>query len=332
MAEEESHALEHIRRLLKDNAVPKLTLELAKIPGMEEIHNDLMVIREVMFDFSTGDFSQPIRIWGIIPGCMKALQSRLRYLIWQVQMVEQGDFTQRVEFLGEFSDAFNRMTARLDTAIKKLQEREKELEILAGSLQDGEDSKNTAVEAIMKRGFIEYPLNRDALTGVMSCHCFMEKAASELNSTDSLKIPCGVVMLDIDHFQQFNDKYGCPSGDAALKHIVRLVSSLLRKNDLLGRYGGGKFVFFFSGVNESCGQIIAERMRRVIENSPVKLESGPAPITASFGLAMSDTILLPYNENYIKTLLSNAESALYRAKDEGRNQVMCFSEEIVLTG
>ncbi|MDR2741349.1 MAG: hypothetical protein LBB98_04255 [Treponema sp.] len=128
------YTLEQSYKLLKADAIPKLTVELAKISGMEEIHNDPMVIREVMFAFSAGDFSQPIRIGGIIPGCMKALQSRLRNLIWQVERLEQGDFTQRVEFMGEFSEAFNRMTIRLDTAIKKLQEREKDLKVLADNL------------------------------------------------------------------------------------------------------------------------------------------------------------------------------------------------------
>ncbi|MDR0387376.1 MAG: GGDEF domain-containing protein [Treponema sp.] len=332
MADKEDSVLEHIRGLLKDNAVPKLTIELAKIPGMEEIHNDLTVIREVMFAFSEGDFSQPIRIRGIISGCMKALQARLRHLVWQVQRVEQGDFTQRVEFMGEFSEAFNRMATRLDITIKKLQEKEEELNALAGSLRRYGGFKNTAIEAIVKSGTIEYPPNHDPLTGIMSCRYFMDRVASELSNADVLKIPCGIIMVDIDNFKQFHDKSGSLPSDEALKHTIRLLSSLLRKNDFLGRYGGKTLVFFFSGADEAAGRIIAERMRTVIENNPVKLESGPVPITASFGLAMSDTVPLPHDEKYIEVLLSNAGSALYRAKSEGRNRVVCFSDESILAG
>jgi diguanylate cyclase (GGDEF)-like protein len=330
MIDNEYPVLEHIRKLLKDNALPKLTIELAKIPGMEEVHNDLMAIRETMFAFSAGDFSQPIRIRGIIAGCMKALQSRLRYLIWQVQMVEQGDFTQRVEFMGEFSEAFNRMTVCLDTTTRKLQEKEKELKVLAVGLRGDGDSKKNVIEAIVKSDPIEYPPSRDPLTGAMSCHYFMDRVAFELNNADSLKIPCGIIMVDIDHFKQFNDKYGYVWGDAALKQTVQIVSSFLRKNDLLGRYGGDTLTFFFSGADEATGCIIAERIRTAIEKSPVKLESGPAPITASIGLAMSYTVPLPHNGNYVEVLLNNAGSALYRAKDEGRNRVICFSAESVL--
>jgi diguanylate cyclase (GGDEF)-like protein len=318
-------ALEHIRKLLKDNVIPKLTAELTQYPHMEEIHNDLMVIREVMFSFSSGDFSPPIRIRGIIPGCMKALQSRLQHLIWQVQMVEQGDFAQHVEFMGEFSEAFNRMTAQLDLTLKELKKKERTLEALADSLRSEVDLRTTAMEALREsESNFKYLASHDPLTGAMNRRSFMERAASELNNADFLKIPCGVVMMDIDHFKRFNDQYGHLAGDEALKHTVQISSSLLRKNDFLGRYGGEEFVFFFSGADEATGRIIAERVRAAMESSPVKLESGPAPVTASFGLAMSDTVPLPHDENYIETLLGNADNALYRAKNEGRNRVVCF--------
>jgi diguanylate cyclase (GGDEF)-like protein len=325
MENEEYHILEHIRKLLKDNTIPALPVELTKIPGMEEIHNDLLVIREVMFSFSSGDFSPPIRIRGIIPGCMKALQSRLQHLIWQVQMIEQGDFSQHVEFMGEFSEAFNRMTAQLDATLKELKKKEQTLEALAESLRSEVNLRITAMEALREsESTFKYLAGHDPLTGVMNRRSFMERAVSELNNADFLEIPAGIVLMDIDIFKQFNDTYGHLAGDEALKHTVQIISSLLRKNDFLGRYGGEEFVFFFSGADEATGLIIAERVRAAMESSPVKLESGPATITASFGLAMSDTVPLPHDETYIVTLLNNADSALYQAKREGRNRVVRF--------
>ncbi|MDR2741351.1 MAG: hypothetical protein LBB98_04265 [Treponema sp.] len=88
----------------------------------------------------------------------------------------------------------------------------------------------------------------------------------------------------------------------------------------------GKIWLFFSGAGEAACRIIAERIRTAIENSPVELESSPAPITASLGLTMSDMVPLPHDENYIKVLLNNAGNALYRARDKGKNRVICFSE------
>jgi diguanylate cyclase (GGDEF)-like protein len=106
-----------------------------------------------------------------------------------------------------------------------------------------------------------------------------------------------------------------------------VIGALLRKNDFLGRYGGEEFVFLFSNADEATGIQIAERVREAIQNSPVNLENGPVTITASFGVAMAD-YSGNYGDNYIETLISNADSALYRAKREGRNKVVCYKPGI----
>jgi diguanylate cyclase (GGDEF)-like protein len=278
--------------------------------------------------FSAGDFSPPIRVRGIIPGCMKALQSRLQHLIWQVKMVEQGDFSQHVEFMGEFSEAFNRMTAQLDTTLKELKKKESTLEALADSLRNEVDLRNTAMEALKEsESQFKYLASHDPLTGAMNRRSFMERAAAELHSADMLNIPCGVVMMDIDWFKEFNDQYGHLAGDEALKHTVQIITSLLRKNDFLGRYGGEEFVFFFRGADETTGLHIAERVRVAMENTPVMVESAPVKVTASFGLAMTDTVKKPENakdEGCLEILISNADAALYQAKNQGRNRVVCF--------
>jgi diguanylate cyclase (GGDEF)-like protein len=321
-------ALEHIRKLLRNNTIPSLEEKLAEIPVLRDIHNELKTIREIMYSFSTGDFSPVITVRGIIPGCMKSLQSRLQYLIWQVMMVEQGDFSQKVEFLGEFSDAFNRMTAQLDATLKELKEKEKNLSTLAESLRNEVDLRNSAMESLKQsESQFKYLASHDSLTGAMNRRSFMERAAMELGKAALLGIPCGVVMMDIDHFKEFNDNYGHLAGDEALRHTVRIISSLLRKNDFLGRYGGEEFVFLFSNADEATGMSIAERVREALAGNPVSMESGPVPITASFGLAMADTgNKAPVREDkYIETLISHADSALYQAKAGGRNRVVCFS-------
>jgi diguanylate cyclase (GGDEF)-like protein len=328
MEDNEYPVLEHIRKLLKDNTIPSLPCELARLPGMEEIHNELTLIRETIFAFSAGDFSSPIRMRGIIPGCMKALQSRLQHLIWQVKMVEQGDFSQHVEFMGEFSEAFNRMTAQLDATLKELKKKETTLEALADSLRNEVDLRNTAMEALKESETqFKYLASHDPLTGAMNRRSFMERAAAELQSADMLKIPCGVVMMDIDWFKNFNDQYGHVAGDVALKHTVQISASLLRRNDFLGRYGGEEFVFFFRGADETTGLHIAERVRAAMENNPVMVESTPVQLTASFGLAMSETAKLLENDTEkgcLEILISNADTALYQAKNQGRNRVVCF--------
>jgi diguanylate cyclase (GGDEF)-like protein len=324
MNENTNQALEHVRRLLRDNRVPELSGELESIPGLKNIHSDLKSIREIAYSFSTGDLFRPIETRGIIPGCLKSLQSLLQHLIWQVGLVERGDFSQRLEHLGEFAEAFNRMIDHLNLTLQELKQKEEALKALAEGLRGEVDRRNSAVEALRKsESQFKYLASHDPLTGAMNRRSFMERAAMELKNAALLKAPCGISMMDIDFFKKFNDTYGHLAGDEVLRHVVRIIGSLLRKNDFLGRYGGEEFVFLFSNVDEATGLQIAERVREAIQNSPISLENGQVTITASFGVAMAG-----YNatqdDNYIEILIDNADSALYQAKHEGRNKVVCY--------
>jgi diguanylate cyclase (GGDEF)-like protein len=333
-----SDVLEHIRRLLKDNRVPKLTDELAEVPGFREIHNDLKAIREILYAFAEGDLSPGIPIRGIIPGCLKTLQAHLRHMIWQVQMVEQGDFSQHIQFMGEFSTAFNSMVNQMDITLKELRAKEADLRTLAESLRKEINLRNTAVEALQEsESRFKYLASHDPLTGAMNRRSFMERADFELKSALFRKIPCGIVMMDIDHFKEFNDTWGHQAGDEALRHVVSIISSMLRKDDFLGRYGGEEFVFFFSHADKKTGIAIAERVREAIAGNPVRLGTGMVCISASFGVALAadagqgeEDPELPVKDpgdKLLEILIRCADLALYQAKQNGRNRVVCFDKE-----
>jgi diguanylate cyclase (GGDEF)-like protein len=140
--------------------------------------------------------------------------------------------------------------------------------------------------------------------------------------------------MDIDHFKLFNDRYGHLAGDAALQHVVKVVASCLRKMDFMGRYGGEEFVFFFHGADLETGHAICDRVRKSLAAAALSLESGPVFITASFGVTMSDEEefsvppeVLGYSQDdteIIRELVDNADKALYRAKQNGRNQVVSY--------
>ncbi|MDR2630941.1 MAG: diguanylate cyclase [Spirochaetaceae bacterium] len=329
MEEKEYLALEHIKKLLKDNTIPPLEGELAELPLLQDIHNDLKAIRETVYAFSMGDLSPTIKVRGIIPGCLKTLQAHLRHMIWQVQMVEQGDFLQQVQFLGEFSTAFNSMVRQFDATLKTLKQKEEALTALADSLQEEVDSRNSAVEALREsESQFKYLASHDPLTGALNRRSFMDRAIIELASCINHNISCSISMMDIDHFKQFNDTYGHQAGDEVLRHIVTVISSLLRKNDFLGRYGGEEFIFYFSHVDRGTSIAIAERVREAIAGSPVKLKSGPVPITASFGVAVLQDSENPEENNDLETCIHHADIALYQAKKGGRNKVVCFSKEL----
>ena len=315
--------LEHILKLLRDNQAPELTEEQAEDPLFAQIHEEIKTIREVVFAFSSGNFSPSITTRGIIPGCLKSLQAHLRHLIWQVQMVEKGDFSQVVRFMGEFSDAINSMTRRLSLSLAKLQEKEE-------TLLDTNNKLRREVEQIeilkASEARFKFLASHDPLTGILNRRAFSEMAEVELANALDLCVPCCMAMMDIDHFKDFNDTYGHPAGDEALRHVVKTMELGLRKNDFMGRYGGEEFILFFYGADEKTGYKVVERLRRNLAETPVQLQSGPVKVCASFGMVGS-VREDPEEKGYIQRLINDADTALYAAKMAGRNKVVVYSPE-----
>jgi diguanylate cyclase (GGDEF)-like protein len=198
----------------------------------------------------------------------------------------------------------------------------------AESLQNEISQRNSAVIALQEREYrFRYLATHDSLTGAMNRASFIERANRELRSAFSTGGICSIVMMDIDHFKRFNDTWGHLAGDEALRFVVSVVSSTLRKNDFMGRYGGEDFVFFFGGADQRISAAIAERIRETIASKPIGLESGPVSITASFGVAVAGIGLDEYpGDEYIDQLINNADMAMYQAKKAGRNRVVCFTE------
>jgi diguanylate cyclase (GGDEF)-like protein len=324
--ERDNGALEHIKKLLRDNTIPPLEGDLAEIPLLRELHGDLKAIREIMYSFSTGDLSPEIRVRGIIPGCIKALQAHLRHMIWQVQMVEQGDFSQQVQFMGEFSNAFNGMVRKLDETLKTLKGKEETLLALTTDLQNEVLLRTSAVESLREsESQFKYLACHDPLTGAINRRSFMERAVMEVQIARVQNLPCCLAMMDIDHFKNFNDTYGHLAGDETLRHVVKVIGSILRKGDFMGRYGGEEFVFFFTGANLETGGAIAERVRVSVLSNPVSLECGPQVVTASFGVALVTEMEDAEDPAFLQGIINNADLAMYQAKAAGRNRVVCFN-------
>jgi diguanylate cyclase (GGDEF)-like protein len=318
--------LEHIRKLLRDNRIPELAGELAEEPLLVQIHEELKTIREVLLSFSAGDFSPAITIRGIIPGCLKALQAHLRHLIWQVQMVEKGDFTQEVRFMGEFSTAFNKMVRQLNSSLNALKQKEEILTALNSELRNEVAHRNSTMEALQEsEARFKFLANHDPLTGILNRRSFIDRVELELKNASPHLIPCCLAMMDIDNFKKFNDTYGHLAGDETIRHVVKTVASGLRKNDFLGRYGGEEFVIFFEGMDKKTGIPVVDRLRKILADTPVALESGPVSVYASFGVVESS--MEEEGENYVQRLINDADIALYAAKRAGRNKVMLYNTE-----
>jgi diguanylate cyclase (GGDEF)-like protein len=130
------------------------------------------------------------------------------------------------------------------------------------------------------------------------------------------KTPLSLMLIDIDHFKSFNDRYGHSFGDQVLKSVARTVRESVRASDMIFRYGGEEFVIVLSNTEIAGAALLAERIRRAIENMGLSIESQCVRVTASLGV----TTLNPGAS--ARDLLVNADRAMYQAKHDGRNRVI----------
>ncbi len=314
----------HLDAMLRNPVMPEIPPELADVEGLPAIHEHFSTLRDILDAFSRGDFSPNIRLRGVIAGRLKNLQAGLLHLCWQIQQVADGDFTQRVEFLGEFATAFNSMVEQLDSALTSLRLKEEELTRLTLALQHEVRQKAEALEALSKsEARFRYMAEHDPLTGVCNRRSFYDLAVMELERARKDNQPCALIMFDLDHFKRFNDTYGHLDGDAALRQLTATIQAGLRSQDILGRYGGEEFVLLLPGVDKTTGEAVAERLRLSVASSPVDTKTaGPANITLSMGLvSVPPTGDRERKVAFLEKLLALADAALYEAKGAGRNRV-----------
>lgn len=135
-----------------------------------------------------------------------------------------------------------------------------------------------------------------------------------------------IMMVDVDHFKQVNDTYGHPAGDVVLQHLAkRLVSTFPRKTDFIARYGGEEFCVLLQGAGWELSRRLGERLLDAIRVEGFTYQDINIPVTASIGLAE----LLPGET--VLSWLERADRALYRAKENGRNQ-LCLGTEMTGAG
>lgn len=177
------------------------------------------------------------------------------------------------------------------------------------------DINNQLVNALAQ---LKEQSSRDALTGVFHRGAIMEFLKNTIEKDTRKKQPTTVILADIDHFKHVNDTYGHVAGDTALKEVSKSLTNHLRSHDCVGRYGGEEFLIILGETNATDALLIIERIRQAISDLKFERNEGNFSVTMSFGIACSD------NTSHIKTeetLLLEADSALYHAKNEGRNRV-----------
>ncbi len=169
----------------------------------------------------------------------------------------------------------------------------------------------------------------DALTGVRNRRFLDQRLIEEIARAQRNNEPLSFLFIDIDHFKQVNDQYGHHIGDQALNHTASAIASQLRRIDLLARYGGEEFAVLLSNTNIREATHIAERIRAKIQDSQIEVDDIQLAVTASIGLAeLSELVADPNNDEPATTLTTAADTALYEAKESGRNLVCQYQLRI----
>lgn len=159
----------------------------------------------------------------------------------------------------------------------------------------------------------------DSLTGVYCRRYFLERFSEELSRSKKNKLHLTFLMIDIDNFKQFNDRYGHLVGDAILRQISQIISEVVRQIDFIGRYGGEEFSIVLAETDREQANFAAERIRQAIAAAAIRIYDEELKVTVSIGVST-----FPDNALNMQDLIDMADQALYLAKETGKNRV-CFS-------
>jgi len=280
---EQYKIIKHQFNKVFENAKDNLTLEIEEIAQMSSnmARNDIVMAPIIVL------LLVAISIMVFIE-----FKQRVEVFISKLyQLSSKGfDFKERILYdgrdeLGALSNGFNKILEKFESEYRLLDAERTELKIISST---------------------------DKLTGLYN-RSFLDHALIDAIQNSPQSIPLGIILLDIDDFKKVNDTYGHLEGDNVLVYISSLLSNTVRKEDIVGRWGGEEFMIIIKHVKSDYVIAIAEKLRQELYKKPLK---SIGYVSASFG-----TTIYNYGES-IESMIKRVDDALYEAKRNGKNQVV----------
>lgn len=215
------------------------------------------------------------------------------------------------------------LARRFSRAFQDVERYSAELATLKTNLERQVEDRTAALQGALKAASdlnqqLEHLSQTDALTALFNRRFFNDRLSAEWRRGTRGDEDLSLILIDIDHFKQFNDRHGHLCGDACLRHVGGLIRAhLARETDLAARYGGEEFAILLSQTPLAGAQRVAQRLCEAVAESPLEWEGSHLTVTLSAGVAS----LVPDTAASPDILIRRADGALYQAKLAGRNQV-----------
>jgi diguanylate cyclase (GGDEF)-like protein len=223
--------------------------------------------------------------------------------------------------LVEFRDLVMSRLASIRTALEEKRRsevlRQERLKEEMESLNQNLNRMKKEVDQVHeKRKALEKEILIDPLTGVANRRALRERLKNELYRFQRYRQFFAMLLFDVDHFKVINDKYGHWAGDKCLKEIIKRIRPILRETDFIGRWGGDEFLVIFPGTDLQSAAAVAERLRKLIENTRFIYHKQEISFSVSIGV----TEILDSDQSQ-ETVFNRVDKAMYKAKKAGKNQV-----------
>ncbi|PID44486.1 MAG: hypothetical protein CR981_01280 [Proteobacteria bacterium] len=225
--------------------------------------------------------------------------------VLQLFDIDHGEMKPLSLIIQEANEELRRLNLSYEQIVLDLRKAKKNAEKMAMELKQ---ANNKLRELII----------RDELTGLFNHRHFQERLESEIEFYSRYGHQFSLLIVDIDYFKKVNDTYGHQVGDRVLKETGRTMVSLVRNCDIVARYGGEEFAIIMPATGTNGAKVLAQRLRRGVEQNRIYCAEQEIRITISIGLVSTDMMT---GEVKSRTMFSRCDEALYRAKNNGRNRV-----------